>query len=155
MQSAAEPIGLCVGGKPWAQVLLCTLMLCAAAPVFARSCVWNGVLPCAWGECVFNTNATGFLVRSGNCSARSDERLCLDRRGITGLSDGVFDDVGAVSLVLSNNMLTSLPAGVFDSLMELEHLYLDNNVLSSLPAGIFDALTKLQVLCTVMMKPLE
>jgi Leucine-rich repeat (LRR) protein len=58
-------------------------------------------------------------------------------------------------LVLSNNMLTSLPAGVFDSLMELEHLYLDNNVLSSLPAGIFDALTKLQVLCTVMMKPLE
>ena len=47
-------------------------------------------------------------------------------------------------LNLSHNRLTSLPAGVFDTLTALRTLRLYGNDLTSLPAGVFDALTALR-----------
>ena len=49
-------------------------------------------------------------------------------------------------LSLSNNDLSSLPAGVFDELAALQVLWLRVNQLSTLPAGIFDKLTALEKL---------
>ena len=37
-----------------------------------------------------------------------------------------------------------LPAGVFDTLTQLERLHLYGNQITSLPAGVFDALAKLK-----------
>jgi hypothetical protein len=148
---AARSAGLLGKGcKPWAQALLCALALGAAAPVWsADPCAFDpngGNLPCTWGGCEFRKDADGVLARSGTCSARSTVGLNLDHRGITGLSAGVFDDVGAVNLVLNGNQLTSLPAGVFDPLKKLENLNLQGNQLTALPAGVFETLTRLKYL---------
>jgi carboxypeptidase N regulatory subunit len=49
-------------------------------------------------------------------------------------------------LVLSNNHLTTLPAGVFADLTRLLELVLSNNHLTTLPAGVFAGLTRLLAL---------
>ena len=56
----------------------------------------------------------------------------------------MFDGLTALEdLSLSNNSLTTLPAGVFDELTALEWLFLSGNSLTTLPAGVFDGLTAL------------
>ena len=47
---------------------------------------------------------------------------------------------------MSDNGLTSLPAGVFSGLSSLTGLWLHNNALTSLPAGVFSGLSSLTVL---------
>ncbi|MBA7702435.1 hypothetical protein ES703_111203 [subsurface metagenome] len=49
-------------------------------------------------------------------------------------------------LILRNNGLTSLPAGIFDRFKDLEILDLEHNHLQTLPPGIFDELTNLKIL---------
>ena len=50
-------------------------------------------------------------------------------------------------LLLDNNRyLTALPEGLFDGLTSLQELKLDDNRLAELPAGLFDGLTSLQIL---------
>ena len=51
---------------------------------------------------------------------------------------------GITELSLRLKSITSLKAGDFAGLTNLEHLRLDNNQLSTLPAGIFNGLTNLQ-----------
>ena len=79
-----------------------------------------------------------------------------DFEGLTGLTDfgltsrltsipaGLFDDLSNVEAIqwLDVN-LTTLPAGVFDSLTNLTELQMEARALSSLPAGVFDNLTHL------------
>ena len=72
-------------------------------------------------------------------------QLYLDNNQLTTLSAGIFDTlINLQALVLHNNQLTTLPAGIFDTLGNLQGLGLSNNQLTTLPAGIFDTLGNLQ-----------
>ena len=66
---------------------------------------------------------------------------------LTSLPAGVFDSLTVLeSLFLNQNDLGELPPGIFDSLTALKTLHLANNDLASLPAGVFDSLKVLQYL---------
>ena len=70
--------------------------------------------------------------------------LVLNDNGLTALPAGVFDNLTALTtLNLDGNGLTALPAGVFDNLTALTTLFLNDNGLTALPAGVFDDLTTL------------
>ena len=60
---------------------------------------------------------------------------------LTGLPEGVFDELGELSsLLLDYNRLAELPEGVFDGLGSLSVLWMDYNGLAELPEGVFDEL---------------
>ena len=75
-------------------------------------------------------------------------RLILRYNKLATLPAGIFDAlVNLRGLHLSNNQLTTLPVGIFDALVNLEDgLYLHNNQLTTLPAGIFNTLVNLREL---------
>lgn len=74
-------------------------------------------------------------------------KLYLADNVLTTLPDGIFEGLGDLKvLYLSGNHLSSLATGVFRSLHNLTYLALDNNNLSSLPTGIFDKLHNLNLL---------
>ena len=63
---------------------------------------------------------------------------------LSSLPAGIFDSLtNLTTLYLGENQLSSLPAGIFDNLNALTRIELYQNQLSSLPAGIFDNLTNL------------
>ena len=63
---------------------------------------------------------------------------------LSSLPAGIFDNLTNLQVLwLSGNPFSSLPAGIFDNLTNLTTLLLNENPLSSLPAGIFDNLTNL------------
>ena len=49
-------------------------------------------LPCSFGGCTFSLDADQFLERTGSCADKSGI-LWLDDRNITGLREGVFDNM--------------------------------------------------------------
>nr|7LA8_A Chain A, O6 variable lymphocyte receptor [Petromyzon marinus]7LA8_B Chain B, O6 variable lymphocyte receptor [Petromyzon marinus] len=72
------------------------------------------------------------------------QRLWLSNNQLTKLDPGVFDSLTQLTtLYLSNNQLTALPAGVFDKLTQLKELGLDQNQLKSIPDGAFARLPSL------------
>ena len=75
-------------------------------------------------------------------------QLNLVGAGITELAEGDFSGLRALnSLLLNNNNLSTLPAGLFDGLTALQYLYLNSNAeMRTLPAGIFDSLSALEYL---------
>ena len=75
-------------------------------------------------------------------------QLYLDGNGLTTLKDSsdnvIFaDSIKLTELLLDNNLLSSLPDGVFDGLTELRLLTLHENPFASLPDDVFEGLTKL------------
>ncbi len=67
--------------------------------------------------------------------------------GLTTLQAGDFNGLANLqTLYLSRNQLTNLPSGIFDELANLQTLHLSGNDLTSLPSGIFDELANLQTL---------
>ena len=86
------------------------------------------------------------LVTTSDLAAISGT-LWLDARGITALAEEDFAGLeGVTSLVLSDNALARLPAGVFDGLTSLTTLWLDGNALTTLPDEVFDQLIFLDAL---------
>nr|AAT70319.1 variable lymphocyte receptor [Petromyzon marinus]AAT70322.1 variable lymphocyte receptor [Petromyzon marinus] len=72
------------------------------------------------------------------------QRLWLSNNQLTKLDPGVFDSlVNLQQLYLGGNQLSALPDGVFDKLTQLTNLYLHNNQLKSVPRGAFDNLKSL------------
>ena len=70
-----------------------------------------------------------------------------NEQSLTSLQAGDFDGlVNLQSLDLARNWLASLPSEIFDGLTNLQSLGLHHNSLSSLPSGIFDDLANLQSL---------
>ena len=66
---------------------------------------------------------------------------------LTALPAGVFNGLTNLgTLDLSGNQLTALPAGVFNGLTNLGTLDLSGNQLTALPAGVFNGLTNLRTL---------
>jgi hypothetical protein len=51
-------------------------------------------LPCTYGGCEFSKDASGVLDRTGSCPTMTGE-LWLGSKGIKGLRDGVFSNMGA------------------------------------------------------------
>ena len=75
------------------------------------------------------------------------EELLLRENALTSLPAGVFSGLTKLkTLWLHDNALESLPAGVFSGLTKLKNLLLRDNALTSLPAGVFSGLTKLGLL---------
>ena len=73
--------------------------------------------------------------------------LALNRKSISSLRAGDFGGLTNLNeLNLAYNSLSSLPAGVFDDLTNLRRLNLYQNNLSNIPAGVFDKLTGLTIL---------
>lgn len=70
--------------------------------------------------------------------------LGLSQMSITTLKAGDFEGLSNLEgLDLHRNQLDTLPVGVFDGLTELIELALSHNQLSALPSGVFDELTGL------------
>ena len=64
---------------------------------------------------------------------------------MTTLPAGVFDGLANLeTLIMYRNSLKELPAGVFDGLRDLRHLNIFDNSLSELPPGVFDGLANLR-----------
>ena len=75
------------------------------------------------------------------------DQLRLDNNLLTTLPEGVFNHLGSLSrLYLYSNQLSSLPAGAFTGLSGLNELSLFHNQLVSLPAEVFNGLGNLTIL---------
>ena len=89
-----------------------------------------------------------------DCAAVTNERLAtiagnmdLSQRGLTTLRAGDFAGLRNLEgLSLRYNRLTGLPEGAFDDLSALAWLKIDNNQLTVLPSGIFSELDNLSTL---------
>jgi hypothetical protein len=80
---------------------LCLSLLLSNAR--GAECTYGGSLPCSFGGCEFSKDANGVLDRTGSCPTQTGW-LYLDRRGIKGLREGVFSNMGACeTLVLDWN----------------------------------------------------
>ncbi|CAN0239919.1 unnamed protein product [Ectocarpus sp. 12 AP-2014] len=65
--------------------------------------------------------------------------LSLEYNALTTIPGGMFDSLVKLwGLFLTGNDLSELPEGIFDALGALDWLFLYENSLSSLPAGVFD-----------------
>ncbi|CAM9563406.1 unnamed protein product [Ectocarpus sp. 6 AP-2014] len=65
--------------------------------------------------------------------------LSLEYNALTTIPGGMFDSLVKLwGLFLTGNGLSELPEGIFDTLGALDWLFLYDNSLSSLPAGVFD-----------------
>jgi hypothetical protein len=53
-----------------------------------------GSLPCSFGGCEFSKDASGMLDRTGSCPTKTG-KLYLVYKGIKGLREGVFGNMGA------------------------------------------------------------
>ena len=71
---------------------LCLSLLLSNAR--GAECTQYGSLPCSFGGCEFSKDANGVLDRTGSCPTQTGW-LYLDRRGIKGLREGVFSNMGA------------------------------------------------------------
>jgi hypothetical protein len=71
---------------------LCLSLLLSNAR--GAECTYGGSLPCSFGGCEFSKDANGVLDRTGSCPTQTGV-LYLDRRGIKGLREGVFSNMGA------------------------------------------------------------
>jgi hypothetical protein len=110
---------------------LCLSLLLSNAR--GAQCTYGGSLPCSFGGCEFSKDANGVLDRTGSCPTKTGN-FWLDRRGIKGLREGVFSNMGACeSLHLDNNQLTSVAGVTFPS--SLLWLWLHDNQLTSV-AGV-------------------
>ncbi len=96
----------------------------------------------------------GVVDPAVNCSEVTAAHLTaivnmLEVNGISSLSAGDFDGLANLQrLILDNNQLSALPPEVFNGLDALTDLRLDNNQLTALPSGVFnglDALTDLRL----------
>ena len=77
--------------------------------------------------------------------------LNLGYHRITSISAGTFDKLTQLETLILDaaayaNTFTSLPVGVFDKLTSLTYLDLAQNRITSLPTGVFDKLTSLESL---------
>eukprot|EP00058_Branchiostoma_floridae_P015229 XP_002600717.1 hypothetical protein BRAFLDRAFT_83459 [Branchiostoma floridae] len=71
--------------------------------------------------------------------------LRLDRNKLSNLEVGTFEDLPLVeSLMLNDNMLADLRAGVFRGLISMVRLDLNGNRITSLPVGVFSDLPALR-----------
>jgi hypothetical protein len=134
---------------------LCLSLLLSHA--HGAECTSGGSLPCSFGGCEFSKDASGMLDRTGSCPSGGGW-LYLNKMGIKGLREGVFDNMGALEgLNLDTNELTTLPATVFNGLTNLRRLILYNDYLpgqetlrydkmkiNDLPETVFHRLTKLE-----------
>ena len=71
---------------------LCLSLLLSNAR--GAECTDGGSLPCSFGGCEFSKDANGVLDRTGSCPTQTG-RLWLNGRGIKGLREGVFSNMGA------------------------------------------------------------
>ena len=96
-------------------------------------------------------SGTGYRVSS--CDQVTADHLARiktlrwQRRGLTSLKAGDFEGLSQLqNLGLSGNRLTEVPEGLFAGLTNLTYLILSGNQLAELPAGLFAGLSKLRVL---------
>ncbi|XP_065189751.1 platelet glycoprotein V-like isoform X3 [Sycon ciliatum] len=80
-------------------------------------------------------------------SCPNNDRIVLGDNQLVNLSAGLFDTATRLKyLQLYDNQLVGLPAGLFDATTNLQELDLSNNRIDHLPAGLFKATTKLEEL---------
>jgi len=121
------------------------VLLLSALPVRAQGCFLSGAaLDCN----NLNGSVSTFIDFLKKLDERSLYRVKTARfshNQLSSLPAGLFDQLTNLQyLVLDYNKISSLPAGLFDKLTGLHELGLSHNQLSSLPAGLLDKLARLQ-----------
>ena len=84
-------------GPAAALALAVLALLLMAHGAHGAECYYSGAgasLPCSFGGCTFSLAADQFLERTGSCADKSGI-LWLGDRNITGLREGVFDNMGS------------------------------------------------------------
>ena len=71
---------------------LCVSLLLSNA--HGAECTREESLPCSFGGCEFSQDASGVLDRTGSCPTKTGD-LLLGSKGIKGLREGVFSNMGA------------------------------------------------------------
>jgi hypothetical protein len=79
-------------GAAFTLFALCLSLLLSNAR--GAQCTQGGSLPCSFGGCEFSKDANGVLDRTGSCPTQTGS-LYLPSRGIKGLREGVFSNMGA------------------------------------------------------------
>jgi len=129
--------------------LAATLVLLSVPSSASIECAYGGngmVLPCTFGGCTFLDGGGGVLHRTGSCPDH-EGNLYLNQRGITGLSDGVFDNMGSCyELFLQTNSLSALSPNSFQGVSNINALFLNTNELSALGRDTFAGLSLLKQL---------
>ena len=74
-------------------LVVVVLLLCSFQAVDGARCSYDSGLPCTYGGCTFSKDGSGILDKTGSCASETGD-LYLDKKGIKGLRDGVFDNMG-------------------------------------------------------------
>ena len=76
-------------------LVVVVLLLCSFQAVdgASRCAIRDSTMPCTYGGCTFSKDGSGILDKTGSCASETGD-LRLDNKGIKGLRDGVFDNMG-------------------------------------------------------------
>lgn len=132
-------------------VLLCTTISTYAVNTCLQGCQFKDDYVTLGELSLFGCGISDEDVESGDLASCFDEvgrgnikTLVLTGNILTILPDGIFQGLSSLKrFEVANNELEAISEGVFQGTSELKHLVLDQNDFSTLPEGLFKGLASL------------